>query len=160
MVDTGGMDFGSRFWMYKKHSLLVQILGQQGYYKQTSLSTKIARVYINTWFDKTQTPTVFLVNTQLSSKKLSRPLWTSYHATDIIAENPHSSSSLIAITYMINKLKHDILDSSKLLTSIKLLKTMIYKNLCKHFIPLPHVQHIFWSNQTPINLFKQLSKQI
>ena len=108
----------------------------------------------NAWFDKTQTPTVFLVNTQLSSKKLSRPLWTSYHATDIIAENPHSSFSLIAITYMINKLKHDILESSKLLTSIKLLKTMIYKDSCKHFIPLPHVQHIFWSNQTPINLFE------
>ena len=46
MVDTGGMDFGSRFWMYKKHSLLVQIQASKVYYKQTSLSTKIARVYI------------------------------------------------------------------------------------------------------------------
>ena len=55
------------------------------------------------------------------------------HATDIIAENPHSSFSLIAITYMINKLKHDILDSSKLLTSIKLLKTMIYKRFMQAF---------------------------
>ena len=28
------------------------------------------------------------------------------------------------------------------------------------FIPQPHVQQTFWSNQTPITLFLQLSKQI
>ena len=88
---------------------------------------------------KHRLPLSSLLTHSFHPKKLSRPLWTSYHATDIIAENPHSSFSLIAITYMINKLKHDIRESSKLLTSIKLLKTMIHKDSCKHFIPLPHV---------------------
>ena len=71
----------------------------------------------------------------------------------------YSSSSLIAFTYMMHKSKHYLLGNLKQLTSIKLLKTVIYKtyvSILYHY----HMHSIFCSNQTPINLFEQLSKQI
>ena len=148
MVDTDGMNFGSRVL-----DAQARVLDQQGYLSKHKLSTSTARTYTINMVEKiTRLHIGFLVNQNLSLENiqtLELPM----------IQIKYQQALQQFFTYMMHKSKHYLLGNSKQLTSIKLLKTVIYKtyvSILYHY----HMHSIFRSNQTPINLFEQLSKQI
>ena len=65
MVDTNGMDFGSRIWMHEKHSLSVQSLGKQGYVSKQEYQPVHQVLYDKHIANVIRLHTVFLVNQTL-----------------------------------------------------------------------------------------------
>ena len=151
MVDTDGMDFGSRIWMHEKHFLSVQSLGQQGYIRKQEYQPVHQVLYDQHIVNIIRLHTVFLVNQNLLLENIQTlelpPMQTTFHKL-------YGISPLMGLTYMMQQFKHDLLVNSKQLTSIKLSKLVIYKSM-QVFSIIPFTTcNIFCSNQTPINLFQ------
>ena len=162
MVDTDGMDFGSRFWMHKKHFLSVQSfrlarlfeantryqLVHQDLHEINCKHYKTLRCppcYSNTFFQKISIPQRY---------QTCKPNFNQLYG----------SSSLIGFNHMIQELKHELLESSKQLPNIKLSKTVIYKSMqvfsnipsTTRSISISNQAHIYETTQT---LSKQYSNE-
>ena len=139
MVDTNGMGFGSRFWMHEKYSLSVQGFWLARLFEANSSMNRYSKTYIRTYCNHYKTLHCLLV----VQTPLPENIQTFRETNDAnqIFNKLYGSSPLIGSNYMMQELKHDLLESSKKLPSIKLFKT-IYQ--------LPHAAFSV-SNQIAIN---------
>ena len=141
------MDFGSRFWMHEQSSYSVQSLGQQGCLKQTQDINWYSKTYmkINCKHYKTLRCPPCYSNTFY--QKISRP--QRYQICKPNFNQLNGSSPLIGFNYMMQELKHELLEGSKQLPSIKLSKTRIYKSMQVFSnIPTTTIAFLFPSKHT------------
>ena len=119
--------FWLKVWMHEKHSLSVQSLGQQGCLKQTQDINWYNKTYMKTnckHYNTLRCPPCY---SNTFYQKISRP--QRYQTCKPNFNQLYGSSPLIGFNYMIQELKHELLESSKQLPSIKLSKTVIYKSM-------------------------------
>ena len=127
MVDTNGMGFGSSFGCTRS------IPSQ--YRVQASKVVSIIRLH-----------TIFLV-AQTFYQKISRPQREQICIPSL--NKLYGSSPLLGFNYMMQELKHDLLESSKQLQSIKSKQDNdLQECICLFQYQLPHVAFYFFQTNT------------